>query len=93
MDLQQRRELNNGFGESLARAFELVTTPLIMGFIGFLVDGKAGTRPLFMLLFAFITFVYLAWKMWGSYERRMQEHEAQLPGARLPGRPNGAKRV
>jgi hypothetical protein len=25
-----------------------------------------------------VTFGYLAWKAWGSYERRMQEHEAEL---------------
>ena len=78
MDLQQRRELNNGFGDSLARAFELAVTPAIFGFLGHLLDGKLGTSPLFLLLFALISFGYLAWKSWGSYERRMREHEAHL---------------
>lgn len=78
MDLQQRRELNNGFGESLAKAFELVVTPAFFGFLGHLLDNRLGTTPLFLLLLALITFGYLAWKSWGSYERRMQEHEAHL---------------
>jgi hypothetical protein len=78
LDLEQRRELNNGFGESLAKAIELVTTPAIFGFLGYLLDRRLGTTPLFLLLFALMTFIYLAWKAWGSYERRMQEHEAEL---------------
>ena len=78
MDLSQRRELNNGFGESLARAFELVVTPAIMGFFGHLLDGRLGTSPLFMLGLALVAFGYLVWKFWGDYERRMQAHEEQL---------------
>ena len=78
MDLEQRRELNNGFGESLAKAIELATTPAIFGVLGYLLDRRLGTTPLFLLLFALMTFIYLAWKAWGSYERRMQEHEAEL---------------
>jgi hypothetical protein len=78
LDLEQRRELNNGFGDSLAKAIELVATPAIFGLLGHLLDGRLGTTPLFMLLFAAITFGYLVWKTWGSYERRMQEHEARL---------------
>jgi F0F1-type ATP synthase assembly protein I len=78
LDLEQRRELNNGFGDSLAKAFELVTTPAIFGLLGFFIDRKLGTTPLFLLVFALGTFCYLTWKTWGSYERRMQEHEAKL---------------
>jgi hypothetical protein len=78
LDLEQRRELNNGFGDSLARAVELVLTPAIFGFLGHLLDTRVGTGVLFMLLFTLVTFAYVCWKMWGSYERRMQEHEAEL---------------
>ena len=78
LDQELRRELNTGFGDSLAKAVELVTTPAIFGLLGWLLDRKLGTAPLFLLLFALGTFGYLAWKTWGTYERRMQEHEARL---------------
>lgn len=78
LDLLSRRELNNGFGESLARAFELVTTPAIFGFLGYLLDRRVGTKPLFMLVFAIVVFGYLVWKSWSDYERRMQTHEQRL---------------
>jgi F0F1-type ATP synthase assembly protein I len=84
LDLEQRRELNNGFGDSLAKAVELTLTPAIFGFLGYLLDRRLDTSPLFLLLFALFTFGYVCWKTWGSYERRMQEHEARLhvtPGA------------
>ena len=67
MDLRDRRELNNGFGNALARAVELTVTPMIFGFLGFLLDGRLGTRPLFMIfLFAF-TIGYLFWKQYVLY--------------------------
>ncbi|MEY2431858.1 MAG: hypothetical protein QOC92_1583, partial [Acidimicrobiaceae bacterium] len=34
MDLRDRRELNNGFGNALARAVELTLSPVIFGFLG-----------------------------------------------------------
>jgi hypothetical protein len=78
LDLEQRRELNNGAGDSLAKAVELVLTPAIFGFLGHLLDTRLGTGVACMLVFALVTFGYLCWKAWGSYERRMQEHEARL---------------
>ncbi len=81
MDLRERRELNNGFGEALARAFELALTPIIFGFFGWLLDGALGTRPLFMLVFAAFVLGYLFWKLYVRYDADMRAHEARLPGA------------
>jgi len=78
LDLQARRDLNNGFGDSLAKAFELALTPLLFGFLGHLLDRWAGTSPLFLLGFALFTFGYLAWKSWGRYSEAMAEHERRL---------------
>ena len=36
MDLSDRRDLYNGFGDALSRAVELVVTPAIFGFLGWL---------------------------------------------------------
>ena len=85
MDLQDRRELNNGFGETSARAFELVLTPIIFGVLGYLLDRRLGTSPLLMLGLGLFTFGYVVWRMWTGYDRRMAEQENQLG----LGRPRG----
>ena len=55
MNLGERRELNNGVGNALSRAVELTVTPMIFGFFGYLLDGRLGTRPIFMfVLFLFV---------------------------------------
>jgi F0F1-type ATP synthase assembly protein I len=80
VDLRDRRELNNGFGNALARAVELTLSPVIFGFLGFLLDKRLGTRPVFMLfLFAF-TIGYLFWKQYVHYDAEMKEHERNLIG-------------
>lgn len=78
MDLADRRDTYNGFGDALARAFELVGTPAIFGWLGWLLDGRIGTRPLFMLVFVFVTFGYMTWKLWAEYDRAMQAQEQKL---------------
>jgi len=77
VDLRERRELNNGFGNALARAVELTVSPVIFGLLGFLLDRWLGTRPLFMVaLFAF-TFGYLAWKQFSHYGAEMEKAQRQ----------------
>ncbi|HEX2384119.1 MAG TPA: AtpZ/AtpI family protein [Acidimicrobiales bacterium] len=80
MGLNERRELNSGFGESLTRAFELVVTPVIFGFFGWLLDGWLGTRPLFMFLLFALVMGYEFWKLYVAYGVEMKRHEDQLPG-------------
>jgi F0F1-type ATP synthase assembly protein I len=82
VDLGQRRELNNGFGDTLSRAFELVITPMVFGFLGYLVDGWLGTRPLFMLVLFLLALSYLVWKMGRTYIADMEHQESKLPGRR-----------
>lgn len=85
MDLRSRRELNNGFGDALARAFELVLTPVMFAGLGWLLDGWLGTRPFIALaLFAF-TAVYVAWKLFARYDAEMRRHEERLFGPRQDG--------
>lgn len=78
MDLQQRRDLNNGFGETLAKAFELVLTPLIFGFLGRFIDGRLHTTPLFMLAFGLGTFGYVAWRAVRGYSEAMDVQEERI---------------
>lgn len=78
--LAERRELNRGFGDALARAFELVVTPTIFGFFGLLLDRWLGTTPIFMLGLGLFTAIYIGWRMVTSYDAAMREHEARLRG-------------
>jgi hypothetical protein len=73
-----QRDLYNGFGDALAKAFELVVTPAIFAFFGWLLDRKVGTQPLFTLLFAGIVFLYTTWRMWFDYDQRMRAEEEKL---------------
>ena len=50
----------------LAKAFELVVTPGIFGFLGWLLDHKVGTTPLFTLLFTLIVFGYVKGRFTGA---------------------------
>jgi len=89
LNLSERRELNNGFGEALSRAFELVVTPAIFGVAGYFLDRALGVVPLFTLVFSLFVLGYEFWKFWRLYEADMVRHEQSLPGrARLQNPPN-----
>lgn len=80
MDLSQRRELNNGAGETLARAFELVVTPVIVGALGWWIDGKLGTFPLFTLSLFLFALGYIFWKQYRAYDAAMRTEEEKMFG-------------
>jgi F0F1-type ATP synthase assembly protein I len=83
-----RRALNRGFGDAMARAFELAVTPTIFGFFGWLLDRWLGTAPFLMLGLGLFTAVYVGWRMLQGYDVAMREHEARRRGAGRPaGRP------
>ena len=78
MNLQEKRELNTGFGDALARAVELVVTPGIFALLGWLLDRQLGTVPVFSFVFFFLVLGYVVWKMWMGYEADMKRHEKNL---------------
>ena len=82
MHLADRRELNQGFGNALSKAVELVLTPAIFGTLGWWIDGKFGTTPWFMLTFGVFTFLYVSWRFFYSYNQAMAEREAAAPWSR-----------
>ena len=89
VDLRERRETYNGFGNALSRAVEMVVTPLIFAGVGRLLDGWLGVGPLFtVFLFAF-ALVGMFLRMWYAYDAAMRAHEAAAPwgnaSAREPG--------
>jgi F0F1-type ATP synthase assembly protein I len=86
--LADKQETYNQFGDTLARAFEMVLTPAIFGFFGWLIDRATGTTPLFTLVLGVAVFGYEVWRAWWDYEQKMQSHERKL-GLRKTGGTDG----
>jgi len=76
VDLRERRELNNGFGEALSRAFELAVTPALFGVMGWFLDRWVGTTPLFTIAFLLLAVCGVGYMTWFRYEEEMKRHEA-----------------
>lgn len=84
MDITERRELNRGLGDGMARAFELAAIPAIFGFVGWILDRWLGTAPIFTLVLAMIGFVGKLLAMWYHYAATMNDLQADSAGARTP---------
>jgi F0F1-type ATP synthase assembly protein I len=82
MNLRAIREVNTGFGDGLAAAFEMVATPVIFAFIGHLLDDRFGTGRVFMLSFGLVVFGYMIWKLVARYSAEMDAHQAAGPWSR-----------
>ena len=80
MELRDRQDLSNGFGNALSRAVELAVTPVIFGFLGYLLDGRLGTRPVFMLVAFLLVFGYTLWKHYVLYSAAMDREQRKLLG-------------
>jgi F0F1-type ATP synthase assembly protein I len=83
VELRDRQDLNNGFGNALSRAVELAVTPMIFGFLGYLLDGKLGTRPLFMLVTFLFVLGYTLWKQYVAYSADMDREQRRVLGDRM----------
>jgi hypothetical protein len=82
VDLRDRRDLYNGFGDGLARAFELAVTPAIFGVIGYGLDRWIGIVPVFTIVFALVTLCVKGYLMWLDYEQAMRRHDEASPWGR-----------
>ena len=73
-----RRELNNGFGNALSKAVEMVVTPLIFAVIGHLIDRWLNTGMVFALGFGVFTLAYVSWKSYMVYDAQMRDEEDRI---------------
>ena len=76
MGLHERRDVQSGFGDGLAKAFELVLTPAIFGLVGFGLDRWLGLTPLLTILltvWALCGVVYMTWFRYEEEMRRVEE--------------------
>ncbi len=76
MDLRERRELMNGFGDGLAVAFEIALAPAIFAGFGWLIDRWLGLFPVFTIVLLAFGVVGVFIKMWFTYDAKMREHDA-----------------
>ena len=76
--LAERRDLNTGFGDSLARAFEIVFTPFVFGVFGWWIDGRTETRPLFTLTLGIIVALVQLWKLSRGYMTKMDSETKKV---------------
>ncbi len=82
--MTQNRQLHNrqSAGDALSIAFELVATPALFAFFGWLIDGALGTKPVFTLVLCLLTAVYAGWKAVKAYSDRMEAYDRDLPSRR-----------
>jgi F0F1-type ATP synthase assembly protein I len=73
LDDSQRRELSNDIFHRSSGSFELVMSPLLLGLFGLWVDDRAGTVPLFTILFAIAGIAGAAAKLYFGYRYAMTE--------------------
>jgi hypothetical protein len=78
--MQERRDLYNGFGDTTARAFEVVFTPFLFGLFGWWIDGRTHTRPLFALVLGIFVLLYTLWKLSKGYMTRMDAETKKVLG-------------
>jgi hypothetical protein len=74
---QQTRALYNGFGNTMARAFELVVTPALFAVIGHFIDRAAGTHFVFTLALTIFCVVGMSIRMICGYIEAMKVHEQE----------------
>ena len=84
MELRERRETYQGFGDSLARAVELVVTPMLVAGLGYLLDLWLGLVPVLSIVFGVWAFAVTWWRQYYDYNARMKAEEERLLGRRSP---------
>lgn len=78
-------QLGSSVERGFTAAFELVATPALFGFIGYLVDRRLGTGPVVTIVLAALVAAYCIWKLWYQYNEQMEGLEADLIAARTGG--------
>lgn len=77
-----KRAMNQGFGDGMSRAFELVVTPMVFGGIGYGIDLLAGTTPVFTVVLAVFGVIGVFVRLWFGYDAEMRSHESSGRWAR-----------
>lgn len=79
VDLRDRRDLYNGFGNGLNRAFELVVVPLVFAVPGWGLDRWLGTGPFLAILTGAFGLAGVCVRAYWEYSTKMDALQAELP--------------
>jgi hypothetical protein len=82
VELHERREVQHGFGDGLAKAFELVLTPAIFGVAGLGLDRWLGLTPLLTVLLTVWALCGVCYMTWFRYDAEMRSLEEGAVWAR-----------
>jgi F0F1-type ATP synthase assembly protein I len=77
-----KRQLLQGYDDASARSIQLVVTTLLLGFIGHLIDGKAGTGFLFALVLGASGLAWETYRFVQAYTVKMKQAEEGKPWAK-----------
>ena len=80
--MDDKRDLYNGFGNTLSRSIELVAAPLIFAFIGHLLDRWLGLTPILTIALAAFAVAGTFLRLYYGYGEAMRHEEANAPWAR-----------
>ena len=80
MDLRDRRDLYNGLGNGLNRAFDLVIIPFVFAVPGWFLDRAVGTSPLFAFVTGAFGLAGVVARAYWEYSAKMDRLQAELPG-------------
>lgn len=86
MDTGYKRDLYNGFGNGLSRAFELAVTPAVFGGMGYALDRRLDLVPVLTIVFLLVALAGMFVRMWYGYDAEMKAHEARGAWAPKAGR-------
>ena len=73
----EKLEMKQGSGDAMAAAFELVATPAIFGFLGWLLDRKLEIFPICTLAFVAVTITYASWRLYKQFTLRLTQEAEQ----------------
>lgn len=79
MDPLDRRDLYNGFGNTLARAVEFVAAPVIFALLGAALDRRFGLTPFLTVTLLVLGLAGTFVRTWYGYVEAMKAEEAKGP--------------
>jgi F0F1-type ATP synthase assembly protein I len=83
-DLRAKQQLNRGYSDGMARGMEIVATPLLLGLVGWLLDGWIGTAPVLTIVLGLFGAAGIFVKLKLGYDKQMEQAEAGKPWKRGP---------
>jgi F0F1-type ATP synthase assembly protein I len=76
------RHIRQEQGDPIAQAAEFVVGPVLFGLLGWLLDGRLGTAPLFMVAFGVLGFVGVAVANYFRYMAKVAHDDEGKPWTR-----------